>query len=55
MASAIISTKPTSRLPESEPLPPLVASLYGLLKDAQVDEEDYLRYLERKYPVAQPK
>jgi hypothetical protein len=28
---------------ESEALPPLVASLYGLLKDVRVDEEDYHR------------
>jgi hypothetical protein len=33
----------------AEPLPPLVASLYGLLKGVQVDEDDYHQYLEQKY------
>ena len=31
------------------PLPPIVASLYGLLKAQSVDEDDYKQYLERKY------
>lgn len=31
------------------PMPPIVASLYGLLKAQPVDENDYKQYLERKY------
>lgn len=31
------------------PMPPIVASLYGLLKAQPVDEDDYKQYLERKY------
>lgn len=48
-------------LPEGNPAPPsaagegeaalqpIVTSLYGLLKDQPVDEDDYKQYLERKY------
>lgn len=30
-------------------LPPIVGSLYGMLKGLEVDEDDYHRHLERKY------
>jgi len=34
---------------EVESLPPKVASLKGILKDKNVSEEDYRKYLEEKY------
>ncbi len=30
-------------------IPPLTKSLVGILRGSQVDERDYLRYLEEKY------
>lgn len=40
-----------SALASAEPanLPPIVGSLYGLLRNHSVSEEDYLRYLKQKY------
>ncbi len=34
---------------EAEVLPPITQSLKGALRDAEVDERDYRRYLEEKY------
>jgi len=33
----------------TDEMPPITASLWGLLGDAQVDEADYHRHLEEKY------
>lgn len=35
--------------PVKDDLPPKTRALYGLLRGAQVDEEDYKAYLEDKY------
>ena len=34
---------------KEEKLPPKLASLKGILKDKKVNEEDYKKYLEKKY------
>jgi hypothetical protein len=34
---------------EHRPLPPIVSSLLGILRNANVDEEDYRRHLEEKH------
>jgi len=38
-----------SRPPSDKPLPPITASLVGLLKGKQVSEEDYRKHLREKY------
>jgi hypothetical protein len=35
--------------PRLDALPPITRSLFGVLADGEVDEEDYRRYLEQKY------
>jgi hypothetical protein len=34
---------------EHRPLPPIVSSLLGILRNADVDQEDYRRHLEEKH------
>lgn len=40
---------PRHEEPEEESLTPIVRSLLGVLKNADIDEEDYRRHLEEKY------
>ena len=40
---------PDPRQTEHRPLPPIVSSLLGILRNANVDEEDYRRHLEEKH------
>lgn len=40
---------PNEQEPEARHLTPIVSSLLGILRNANVDEEDYRRHLEEKY------
>jgi hypothetical protein len=37
------------RAPSTEDLPPIVASLKGVLRDGTADEQEYRRHLEERY------
>lgn len=39
----------TEKSPSNQELPPLTASLAGILKNADIQEEDYKTYLEDKH------
>jgi hypothetical protein len=43
---AIIETEPTS---SNHKLPPITASMAGILKNADIQEDDYKKHLENKY------